>query len=452
MEINPEEVYRNVTNILKQISTAIPRGDVLLSISCMAPVLVLLGKTKRPIRPAILYNDLRTSAEVDEINEKIGTERLLRINGNQANIQQYGPKLLWLRRNEPAISSAIKKVFDLCTYLIWRLTGEEVIDFTIAEETGLLDYSRLNWSDVMLAHLDLDSAALPSLERTVHTVDITSTEVKSSLGMRGRRVAVTSGCVDAVSSPIGMGLVDEGHISLELGTTGIIYTPTLSPNPDRRLYLDLSPVDKMFLVGGGTAASGIFHEWILRLVMNNKADFERAEKLARASKPGSNGIVILPYILGERTPIFDMLARAIIFGLREEDTRNDILRASMEAIAYSFLHHVRVMREKGYRIESGTITGGGAKSPLFREIMADVLGLPLTHTPTMSTTIGTAYIGYMAAGLKTKWEDAKAWSAASEEIQPNPRYRKLYDTMFSIYLKLYEDHREDFKRVSKLSA
>jgi xylulokinase len=258
MEINPEEVYRNVTRILKQISKETRDEDVLLSVSCMAPVLVLMGKNQKPLRPAILYNDLRTSTEVDEINEKIGIDELLRINGNQANIQQYGPKLLWLKKNQPSISSRVTKLFDLSTYLIWRLTGEEVVDFTIAEETGLLDYSKLDWSEVMLSHLGIDSDFLPELKQTLQTTDITSTALKARLGLRDKRVSVTSACVDAVSAPIGMGLVEEGHMSLELGTTGIIYTPSRSPKPDRRLYLDLSPIENMFVIGGGTAASGLF--------------------------------------------------------------------------------------------------------------------------------------------------------------------------------------------------
>jgi len=449
MEINPEEVYRNVTRILKQISKETRDEDVLLSVSCMAPVLVLMGKDHKPLRPGILYNDLRTSIEVDEINEKIGIDELLRINGNQANIQQYGPKLLWLKKNQPSISSRVTKLFDLSTYLIWRLTGEEVVDFTIAEETGLLDYSNLDWSEVMLSHLGIDSDFLPELRQTLQTTDITSTALKARLGWRGKRVSVTSACVDAVSAPIGMGLVEEGHMSLELGTTGIIYTPSRSPNPDRRLYLDLSPIENMFVIGGGTAASGLFYEWMLRLLMNDRVDFRNAERLARGSKPGSNGVVILPYILGERTPIFDMLARAIIFGLHEEHTRSDIIRASMEGIAYSFLHHLRIMREKGYRIESGAITGGGAKSKLFREIMADVLGLTLSYNPKMSTTIGTAYIGYMAAGVKKRWEQAKEWPVITDKIDPKASLRGLYDNMFSVYLNLYEKHKEDFRSVGK---
>jgi len=445
-------VFRNVTTALKQVSEYIKHEDTIVSISCMAPVMILMGKAHKILRPAILYNDLRTSAEVNELNEKLGVDELLRINGNQANIQQYPPKLLWLKKHESSTSAKIEKLFDLSTYIIWRLSGEEIIDFTAALESGLLNYSNMAWSETMLSFLDLDSSTLPELHQTIHTTEVTSRLIKSNLGLNRNRVLITSSCVDAVSAPIAMGLVDEGDISLELGTTGIIYTPTRSPKPDRRLYLDLSPIEGLYFVGGGTAASGLFYEYMLRLFMKNEVDFTKAEKLAATSVPGSNGIIILPYILGERTPIFDTLARAVIFGLHEDTTQNDILRASMEAVSYSLLHHIRIMREKGYQIDTGKITGGGAKSRLFRKIMTDITGIPLSYDPSMSTTVGTAYIGYMAGGIKKTWIEAKKWQRARENIYPDPSLRKMYDDLFSIYLNLYERHKEDFKLIAKYSS
>ena len=452
MEVDPDEVFLSVAHVLRQISRRLKPDDVLISFSCMAPVMVVVGKSRKPLRPAILYNDLRTSTEVDELNKKIGIEELLRINGNQANIQQWAPKLLWLRKNEPSVAGKIAKVFDLSTYLIWKLTGQEVVDYTVAEEGGLLDHSKMIWSDSILSMLGLDSSVLPKLKQTLQTTEISSGSSKSKLGLKDRHVTVTSGCVDAVSTPIGMGLIAEGQISLELGTTGIIYTPTSHPKPDWRLYLDLSPIPGLYFVGGGTAASGLFYEWMLRLLMNGQIDFKKAERLAAKSKPGSRGIVILPYILGERTPIFDPLGRAVIFGLHQEDTLGDIMRASMEGVTYSFLHHLRVMQERGLRVEAGIITGGGARSRLFRKIMADVLGIPLTYTPSLSTTVGTAYIGYMSAGIKKRWDEVREWASDTERIEPDHSLRSLYDDLFCTYLNLYEKHREDFKRVSRLSS
>jgi xylulokinase len=301
----------------------------------------------------------------------------------------------------------------------------------------------------MLSFLGLDDSSLPELKHTLQQNEISSETTKSRLGLKGRRVVVTSSCVDAVSTPIGSGVIDEGKLSLELGTTGIVYTPTRTPKPDRRLYLDLSPIEDLYLVGGGTAASGIFYDWIIQLLNKGKVDYKRCEQWARSSRPGSQGIIILPYILGERTPIFDMSARAVIFGLQQDHSRSDLVRAAMEGVAYSFLHHLRVLQEVGYEVTAGTITGGGAKSPLFREIVTDVLGIPLFYHPIVSTTVGTAFIGYMSAGMKNDWEGVKEWFMERKKLSPKTSNRQLYDGHFSIYLDLYKKHREDFTFLSK---
>lgn len=449
MEVDPREVYANVSGVLKQIARGLKSDDVFVSLSCMAPVLVLIGKSVKPLRPAILYNDLRTSLEVDELNERIGVDKLLQINGNRANIQQWTPKLLWLRKHESSTMGKVRGFFDLTSYLVWRLTGEEVVDYSVALEGGLFDYRRGNWSNEMLSFVDLDSSALPELKPTGYSCVLSARE-KSKLGFGNRRVRVTAGCVDAIITPLASGLLKEGSLSIELGTTGIIYTATRTPKPTSRLYLDYSPIDGLYYVGGATAASGIFYEWMVRSLMQGAVNYPRAEKIAATSTPGSGGVVILPYILGERTPVFDMFARTVIFGLGMETTSADILHAAIEGVAYSLLHNLKVIRETGYQIESGCITGRGAKSPLFRRIISDVLGLPLAYNPASSTTLGAAYMGYMAAGIKKRWEDIQEWFVLHEKIEPNASLRQIYDRLFSIYLGLYEKHRDDFKAVAKI--
>jgi xylulokinase len=449
MEIDLEEVYENVSGVLRQISKGLKADDVILSLSCMAPVLILIGKSSKQVRPAILYNDLRAFHEVDELNARIGVDRLLRINGNRANVQQWGPKLLWLSKHEPSTISKVRRFYDLSTYLVWRLTGEECIDYSVAEEGGLLDHSKLKWSDEMLSQLEIEPSKLPSLKPTKYYCEITPHE-KSKMGFSGRRAYITVGCVDAVVTPLAVGLLKEGRVSIELGTTGIIYAATRRPTPDPRLYLDFSPVDGLYYVGGGTAGSGIFYDWIVRLLLKGKLDYNTASRLAAASSPGSKGVVVLPYLLGEMTPVFDMLARAVIFGMTLETTTGDILRGAMEAVAYSLLHNLKIMRDKGFLIESGSVTGGGARSALFRKIIGDVMGLPVTYNRAASTLTGAAYIGYMAAGIKKKWEEIEEWLVPDEQIMPDPSLRQTYDSLFAIYLNLYEKHQEDFKTVAKV--
>ena len=448
MEVDAEKIYANASIVLRELTNGLSSNDVMISLSCMAPVLVILDSSWKPLRPAILYNDLRTSQEVDELNAKIGMDSLLKINGNRANIQQYAPKLLWLRKHERSTMAKAYRFFDLASYLVWRFTGEEIVDYSIAEEGGLLDYSQRKWSEEILSFLELDSSKLPELRPTNYYCEISASE-KSKLGLANRRAWVTVGCVDAIAAPLALGLLEEGRLSIELGTTGIIYAATHAPRPDDRLFLDFSPIDGPYFVGGGTAASGICYNWMIELLMNGKIDYDAADRLAASSVPGSNGVVVLPYILGERTPVFDMHARAVIFGLRLDTTPADILHGTMEGIAYSLRHNMSVMRENGYNFEAGSISGGGAKNHQFRRIVCDVLDVPLSYNSAASTTLGAAYIGYMAAGLKKRWGEIQEWLAPQERITPDASLRQVYDRLFSIYVNLYEKHRDDFRTIAK---
>jgi xylulokinase len=447
MEVDAEEVYANASTLLKELSKDLGGDDLIVSLSCMAPVLVVMGKSLKPLRPAILYNDLRTSQEVDELNTRIGLSRLLKINGNRANVQQYAPKILWLRKHEPSLAANAHRFWDLASYIVWRLSGEEVIDYSVAEEGGLLDYSRKQWSEELLSFMELDHSKLPVLKPTSYYGEITGKE-KSNLGL-GRRAWVTVGCVDAIATPLTLGLLGEGRLSIELGTTGIIYTASRMPKPDDRLYLDFSPIEGLYYIGGGTAASGICYNWMIQLLMNGRIDYDAANRLASTSSPGSKGVVILPYILGERTPVFDMLARAIIFGLTLDTKPADILHGTLEGIAYSLRHNMSVMLENGYLFEAGSISGGGARDNLFRRIVCDVLNVPLSYNFRASTTVGAAYIGYMAAGLKKRWEEIQEWLTPEERITPDPSLKQMYDRLFSIYVNLYEKHKDDFKTITE---
>jgi len=447
VEVNPDEIYFNALHVLRQLAPNLKHEDVLISLSCMTPVLVALKRSGRPLRPAILYNDLRSWREVNEINEKFGIDRFLKINGNRASSHQWVPKLLWLRKHEK--KRRIWKLFDLTTYLIWKLTGEMVIDHTVAHDAGLLNYSNRTWSDEILSFLKVSHESLPDLKPTTHTFEIKSEKIKSNLRLKGKQVTINAGCVDSVSSTIGLGAIQEGIVSFELGTTGIIYTPTRNPKPDRRLFLSLTPKAGLFFVGGATAASGAFYERMTEILLGH-CDLKRANGMAAQSKPGSKGLIILPYLYGERTPIFDPFARTVIFGLGQNHDRRDLLRAAIEGIGYSFLHHIRIMQEAGYRIASGRLTGGGAKDSVWRQVMADVLGLPLTYSPRLAANSGTAYIGYVAAGMKKRWEDVAEWASYQKQVVPVPSYRKMYDELFTIYLSLYEKHKEEFKQLANI--
>jgi len=452
MEMDPEEIYANTLATLRAALRKARAQEVLISLSSMAPVLVLADKRGNPVRHAILYNDSRTSHEVSKMNESLNEGWLLKMNGNVANTQQWGPKLLWLQRREPGSMSRTRNLFDLTSFLLFRLTGRRVIDFTVAQETGLLDYRRRKWCNEILSFLNLDEDSLPSLRRTGEVVGSLVPTITSKLIRKRRsRPEIDSGCVDSIATALSLGLVSSGVLAIEVGTTGIVTLPTKTPRLDRRLYLDLSPIDGLFYVSGTTVASGLFLQHLVNLISGERSaisDFEREGPKELSNPP----IVMLPYIGGERTPIMDPLARAVIFGLSLNHTRGDVIRAGMESVAYSFRHHIKILSEVGYKFGNVRITGGGAKSARWREIMVDVLGRTLQYYGKASASLGSALIAYKSLGIVKRWRDVEEWMGRPQVVKPDRSKRAAYDRLFEVYLDLYVKLRDDFRKVHDVAG
>ena len=446
VETDPEEVFSRFCGVVKRVVARARGKQVLLSLSTMTPVFILADKNNRVIRPAVLYNDNRTTAILDELNEEARWERLLEVNGNVANVQQWGPKWLWMKRNEPESCRRTARIFDLASFIVERLTGEFVIDLTAAQEGGLLDYRRRRWSGDLVSAFEVDDRALPSLKKATDVVAELTPRAKESLGApRGASIKINAGCVDAVASSISIGHVRENELSFVIGSTGIVAFSTARPKPDKRLYLDLSPVEGQYFVGGGTAASGLFFDYILDLLGVGEPRYAQAEKLARGCRAGSGDVVMLPYIYGERTPIFDPLAKSVIFGLTPQARRGEVIRGCMESIAFSFLHHVETLKEDGYRTSKIRVTGGAARSGILLQIFADVMQTKLTYYREISANIGDAMIGFMGLGAVKGWTNVDEWIGEGEPVRPERKKSEEYRRKYGVYLDLYRKLKEDFR-------
>ncbi len=446
VETDPNEVFARFCTVVKRVVSRTRQKQVLLSLSTMTPVFILADKKDRPVRPAILYNDSRTTTILEELNGGGRGKRLLDVNGNVANVQQWGPKWLWLKKNEPESCGRAARVFDLASFIVRKLTGEHVIDFTAAQEGGFLDYRTKKWSGDLVSAYGVDDSMLPALKKTTDIAGKLTPEAKDKLGAPGgMSVEVNAGCVDAVASSISIGHVRENELSFVVGSTGIIAFSTTHPKPDPRLYLDLSPVDGQYFVGGGTAASGLFFDYILDLLRVGEPRYVRAEKLARGCREGSREVVMLPYIYGERTPIFDPLAKSVVFGLTPQVKQGEVIRGCMEAIAFSFLHHVVMLEENGYRGGKIRITGGAARSGILLQTFADVLQSRLTHFREISATTGDAIIGFVGLGAIRDWTRIDRWIGDGETIRPDRAKAPEYGKKFGVYLDLYRKLKDDFR-------
>lgn len=445
-EIDPATVYGNVISALRNALRRSVAEEIVISVSAMSPILILVDGYGNPIRPGIMYNDLRASKEVMYLNREVSEKKLLAINGSIANSEQWAPKLLWLRRNSPATLKRAKCFFDLTTYLVYKLTDEIIIDHTVAGSTGFFDYRKRDWSKAMLDFLHLDEDSLPELRNSYGIAGPLMSKVRNSLGLSGQtKVWVTNGCLDSSATALSLGMTRSGQTSIEIGTTDVIFVSTECPKPSRRLFLTLSPIENLYYVGGSTAASGLFIEQLLKLT-TPEPNMSKAANLAAKSKPGSNGLVMLPFIAGERTPIFDPYARGVIFGLSLKHRREDLIRAGFESVAYSFLHHLRILREMGFDVNMARVAGGGTRNVTLMRILADVLGIRLKCYPERSAALGDAILAFKSRGLDHHWM-THTLSASSMEYKPIRSNTQLYEFPFSIYIDLYSKLKDNFKKM-----
>ena len=447
VEINPESVFRNTCNVLRQLLTRTSKDDIVLSLSCMAPVIVFLDDEWRCLGNAILYNDTRSSKEADEINAELGEDKMLDINGNVCNIQQWLPKIRWMKKNRPSTMQKIAHIMDLSSYLVYRFCGENVIDLTIAQEAGLLDFRKKKWSDEILSNMDLNEMMLPELRGTCEIVGDMRKRTADSMNSSStrRRIVMNSGCVDAVASSVSAGAVRENTAAVVLGSTGIISYSTAQPKVDKRLYLDICPVQGLYYLGGGTASAGIFLDYISDMLLGDLSNSKYIEKLVSSSPPGSKGLLMLPYILGERTPLLDPDAKGAIFGISATHRKADFVRAAVEGVGYSILDHFRVLSELGYFPSTVKLTGGAARSRTWRQILADMMGIPMIYNEKISGAMGAAFIGYVSAGAITDWNKVDGWISGWNTHTPIPELTAMYRRYFESYRATYRLTRETMK-------
>jgi xylulokinase len=363
--------------------------------------LVALDAEDRVLRPAILWNDQRTEAECDEIRDVIGRDRLIRVTGNDALPGFTAPKLLWVRRHEPEVWSRIAHVLLPKDLVRLRLTGEHAVDRADGAGTLLFDLARRDWSDEVVAALGIDPSWLPRTYEGPEVTGAVTAEAAEATGLRAGTPVVAGGG-DQSAAAVGVGAVEPGVVSLSLGTSGVVFTTTDGPRiePEGRLHAFCHCVpDRWHVMGVMLSAAGSLR-WF-RDVFAPGVDFQDLVEVATAVPAGSDGLLFLPYLTGERTPHPDPQARGAFVGLTIHHGRAHLTRAVLEGVAFGLRDSLELTRNLGVSV-SGAIraTGGGSKSPAWRRILADVLEAPVATT---STSEGAAQGAAMLAAVGLGW-------------------------------------------------
>jgi xylulokinase len=407
--------------------------------------LVALDTGDEVLRPAILWNDQRTAAECDAIREIVGRQRLIAITGNDALPGFTAPKLLWLQRHEPEVWARVAHVLLPKDFVRLRLTGEHAMDKADGSGTILFDLATRDWSSEILEALGVEARWLPRTYEGPTITGVTGTEA-AAVGLRPGNPVIAGGG-DQAAAAVGLGSVASGISSLSLGTSGVVFTTTDGPTvePEGRLHAFCHAVpNRWHLMGVMLSAAGSLR-WYRDALAPGVAFEELVEEAAHAP-PGSDGLLFLPYLTGERTPYPDPLARGAFVGLTVNHGRAHLTRAVLEGVAFGMRDSLELMRSAGLPPPSEIrATGGGIRSDLWRQILADVLGAAIVTT---SSAEGAAQGAAMLAAVGAGWFDTvqdacRTIVRIADPTEPSEaadayghaygRYRELYPALAPIF-------------------
>lgn len=408
--------------------------------------LVLLDERGEVLRPAILWNDGRTGAECDEIRQRVGRERLIQITGNDALTGFTAPKILWVKNNEPAVYRHIRHILLPKDYVRFRLTGEAAMDKADGSGTILFDLQKRDWSPEVVEALEINPDWLPPTFEGTAVTGTLSAEAAEAIGLPAG-IAIIAGGGDQAAGAVGVGAVEPGIVSLALGTSGVVFASSdeAAIEPDGRLHAFCHAVPETWHMMGVMLSAAGSLRWFRDTISPGTA-FGTLVDAAEAVPAGSEGLLYLPYLTGERTPHPDPLARGGFIGLTVRHTRDHMTRAVLEGVAFGLRDSFELMQNAGLPpVEQVRVSGGGARSQLWRQILADVLQAELV---TVNTTEGAAYGAALLAAVGmgahrtvseacaaaihvTGSDSPSAASAAYEELYP--LYQQLYPALGPIF-------------------
>lgn len=409
--------------------------------------LVALDAADAVLRPAILWNDGRTAEEVAFLNGTIGQEKLSAWTGNIAFAGFTAPKLLWMRSHEPELFARIAKVMLPKDYLVYRLTGVHATDYSDASGMLLLDVAHKRWSAEMLALCGLTEAQMPQLFESFAPVGTLTADTAAALGLP-QSVTVCAGAGDNAAAAIGTGTVGEGRCNISLGTSGTVFisSDTFRVDPHNALHA-FAHADGGFHLMGCMLSAASCNKWWMEEIVGTENYGEEQEKIG---KLGENHVFFLPYLMGERSPHNDPDARGTFIGLSMDTSRAEMTQAVLEGVAFAIRDSFEVARELGISIDRTMICGGGAKSPLWKKIMANVLNIQV-DVPQIEEgpAMGAAMLAAVADGTFASVKEAgDRMVRVKETISPDPALAAAYDRQYRKFAQIYPAVRELFPRIS----
>lgn len=415
--------------------------------------LVVLDQNDQVIRPAILWNDGRTARQVDYLNNMVGREKLSRYTANIAFAGFTAPKLLWMRENEPENFVKIRKIMLPKDYINYRLTGVHCTDYSDASGTLLLDVARKRWSEEMLNICGVTEGQMPTLYESYQAVGTLLPEISERLGLPGD-VRVAAGAGDNAAAAVGTGTVGSGGCNISLGTSGTIFISSgeFGVDPNNGLHAFVHADGGWHLMGCMLSAAAC-NKWLCEEILRT-TDYSAEQLDISDDRLGNNRVYFLPYLMGERSPINDTNTRGAFIGMSMDTSRSDFVQAVLEGVAFAIRDSFEVARSLGINIPRSCLCGGGAKSPLWRKILANVLNIPLDLLQTeQGPGYGGAMLAMVACGAYASVQSAvAALVRVSATVEPDAavaaryemryrRFKQIYPCMKPLFRTLNEEER-----------
>ena len=410
--------------------------------------LVILDEDDKVIRPAILWNDGRTEAEVAYLNDAVGKERLSACTANIAFAGFTAPKLLWLRSNEPDNYARIRRIMLPKDYINYKLTGVHSCDYSDASGMLLLDVQNKRWSREMLDRCGVRESQMPQLFESCEVTGTVRPEVADVLGIPAT-TRVAAGAGDNAAAAVGTGTVGNGACNISLGTSGTIFisSDNFGVDPNNALHAFAHADGRYHLMGCMLSAASC-NKWFCDEVLRTR-DYAAEQADITAGKLGRNRVFFLPYLMGERSPLNDTDARGTFTGLSMDTTRSDMVQAVLEGVAFAIRDSLEVARSIGIEVDRSRLCGGGARSPLWRTILANVLNVTLEIPQTEE---GPGYGGAMLAMVACgRYPSVRACADAlvkvTESIEPDPATAALYEVQYRKFQQIYPAMKALFKAI-----
>jgi xylulokinase len=459
-EQNPDDWWRATVETVRAVmhkANLKPADVKAIGLSGQMHGSVFLDADDQVIRPALLWNDQRTAAECDEIERRAGgRERLIELVANPALTGFTAPKILWLRNNEPKNFERLRKVLLPKDEIRRRLTGEYATEVSDASGMLLLDVKNRTWSRELLGKLELD----PNLFGQVYeSEDVTGKLTKKTADELGLTTdcVVVGGAGDCAAGALGNGIVRDGVLNCSLGTSGVVFCYSDSPavDPQGRLHTFCHAVrGKWHMMGVNLSCTDSFN-WIIRQIAGgeSKADFDRYTKEAASVPAGAESLLFLPYLSGERTPHADPHARGAFVGLATTHKPAHLVRAVLEGVTFNLRESLEIIRSLDVPVGQIRLTGGGSKSPLWRQIQAAMFQQPVHLTNAKEgAAYGVALLAAVGAGAYSSIQEAcDATIQTTEATESDSSAARRYDELFLTYRQLYPALKETFASLAGLA-